>query len=93
MDVAGFGAIETNTKSTISQQSRDLIAKERITYTEHITYYFADRFNNFSRANKKGLLKIYGKQQEKIEQYLQDNKIDFNREDDIKRLYAYLLEL
>lgn len=56
IDVAGFGAIETNTKSTISQQSKDLVAKERITYTKHTTYYFSDRFNNFSRANKKDYL-------------------------------------
>lgn len=58
MEVAGFGAIETYSKFTGSQHMRDLIAKERLTFTEHITYYFGDRFNHFSKASKKELIEF-----------------------------------
>jgi hypothetical protein len=93
MDIPAFGAIETNTKSTASQHTRDLIAKEKLTYTEYITYYFADRFNNFFPASKKSLLKIYGRDEKKIEQYLKDNKINFSSEEDLKQLCNFLNDL
>ncbi|MEO7982800.1 MAG: hypothetical protein ABI688_01840 [Bacteroidota bacterium] len=89
MGVSGF-ATETNTKSTASQQTRDIIAKETLTYTEYDSYYFGDHFNKFFPANKKNLLNIYRKQQGKVEQYLQDNKIDFTVEADLEKLFVYL---
>jgi hypothetical protein len=90
MDVPGFGAIETYNKSTMSQHMRDLVAKERLTFTQHITYYLGDRFNDFSTSNKKNLLKIYGLKQEKVEKYLHDNKIHFENGEDLKRLCVEL---
>jgi hypothetical protein len=60
MEVPGFAAIETYTKYTGSQHMRDLVAKERLVFTEHVSYYFGDRFNHYSRENRKGLLKLYG---------------------------------
>ncbi len=93
MGIPGFGAIETNSKSTASQHTKDLVAQEKLTYVEHITYFFADRFNNFFVATKKSLLKIYGKEEKKIVQYLDDNKISFSNEDDLKRLTTYLKDL
>jgi hypothetical protein len=92
MEVPGFAAIETYTKYTGSQHMKDLVAKEKLTLTEHISYYFGDRFNHFGRANKKGLLKLYGDSQEKIEKWITENKIDLSNESDLKRLSAYLQE-
>ena len=93
MEVAGFGAIETFSKFTGSQHMKDLVAKEKLTFTEHITYYFGDRFNNFSKANKKSLLNFYRDQEEKIEAWLKENKIDFSKTEDIKKLFDYLQSL
>lgn len=90
MDVPGFGSIETYTKYTGSQSMKDLVAKEKLTYTVFNTYYFGDRFNHFFPANKKSLLKIYGKQQKIIEQYLEENKIDFTSENELIGLLTYL---
>jgi hypothetical protein len=90
MGLEGHGDIETSRTLTGYQQIRELIPKETLTFTENITYYFADRFNNFSRANKKSLLNICRKQQAKIEDYLQHNKTDFTSEEDLKRLFSYL---
>ena len=93
MGIPGFGAIETNSKSSMSQHLRDLVANEKLTYTERITYFIGDRFNHFSKANKKGLMKIYHSKEKEIEKYLQENKVDFNNEDDLKKLSAYLQTL
>ena len=93
MEVPGFAAIETYTKFSGSQHIRDLVAKEKITFTEHITYYFGDRFNHFSKANKKGLQKLYGKEEKELEKWLDDNKIDFLKEADLLKLFAFLQTL
>lgn len=93
MDSPGFAAIETYTKYTGSQHMRDLVAKERLTFSEHITYFFGDRFNHFSRANKKGLMKMFSKNEKQVDAWLDENKIDFNSEDDLKKLAAFLQSL
>jgi len=87
------GEIETYNKFTGAQHMKDLVAMERITFTEHTSYYFGDRFNHFSKATKKGLLKTYSKQEKEIEKWLDDNKIDFNKEEDLQKLFTYLQTL
>lgn len=91
METPGF-AVETYNKYTGngSQHMKDLVAKERLVFTEHISYYFGDRFNHYARANKKGLLKIYGDSSEKIDKWISENKIDLTNEDDLKKLSVYL---
>jgi len=92
MEAPGF-AVETYTKYTGSQHMKDLVAKEKLTFTEHISYYFGDRFNHFSRANKKGLYKIYGDAHERVDKWITENKIDLNNEEDLKKLSVYLQTL
>ena len=93
MGVAGFGAIETYNKFTGSQHMKDLVAMEKLTFTEHVSYYFGDRFNHFSRASKKGLSKLYGESYEIIDKWISQNKIDLSNEDDLKKLSVYLQSL
>jgi hypothetical protein len=93
MEVPGFGAIETYTKFTGSQHMKDLVAKEKLTFSEHTSYYLGDRFNHFSKANKKGLLKMYSKNEKELEKWFDENRIDFSKEEDLKKLFAYLQAL
>jgi len=93
MEVPGFAAIETYTRFTGAQHMKDLVAKERLTFTGYVYYYFGDRFNHFARANKKGLLKIYGEKQKQVSQWLEDNKIDLAKEEDLNKLAVYLQDL
>jgi hypothetical protein len=92
MEAPGF-AVETYNKFTGSQHMKDLVAKEKLTFTEHVSYYFGDRFNHFSRANKKGLSKLYGDSYESIDKWIGQNKIDLSNEDDLKKLSVYLQSL
>lgn len=93
MGVPAFGAVETNTKSTMSQQTRDLVAKEQLTYTLYDYYFFADRFNSFFPATRKSLLKIYSEKEGAVSQYLKNAKPDFNREADLLELAIFLKRL
>ena len=93
MEVPGFGAIETYSKFTGSQHMKDLVAKERLTFTEHNTYYLGDRFNHFSKANKKNLLNLYRDREKEIDNWLNEAKIDFSNEKDLKRLFNFLRDL
>ena len=93
MEVPGFGSIETYTKFTGSQHMKDLVAKEKLSFSEHVSYYFGDRFNRFSKATKKGLLKMYSKKEKVLENWLDDNKIDFSNENDLAKLFIYLQTL
>lgn len=36
---------------------------------------------------------MYGKQQDQLEKWLDDSKIDFSNEDDLKKLFIYLQSL
>ncbi len=92
MEAPGF-ATETYNKYTGSQHMKDLVAKETLTFTEHVSYYFGDHFNHYSRANKKGLYKLYGDSSEKIDKWISENKIDLSNEDDLKKLSVYLQTL
>ena len=93
MEVPGFGAIETYTKFTGSQHMKDLVAKEQLSFSEHVSYYFGDRFNRFSKATKKGLLKMYPKKEKELDKWLDENTIDFSSEVDLAKLFTYLQTL
>ena len=94
MGVEGYGgAIETYSKFTGSQHMRDLVAKEKLTFTEHITYYIGEKFNHFHKANRKSLLDFYRDKEEKVGAWLKENKIDFSKTDDMKKVIDYLQSL
>ena len=94
MGVEGYGgAIETFSKFTGSQHMRELVAKEKLTFTEHITYYVGEKFNHFYKANKKSLLDFYRDKEEQVGAWLKENKIDFSKTDDIKKVFDYLQTL
>jgi hypothetical protein len=90
MDVPGFGAIETNTKYHGSQNVKDLVSKERLTYAEYNKWFFGDRFNHFFPATKKSLLKIYNENEKQMSKYIDENKINFYREEDLLKLMKFI---
>ncbi|MEP6595878.1 MAG: hypothetical protein ABJA71_08015 [Ginsengibacter sp.] len=68
----------------------DLVARENLTLSLKTDLFFGDKFENFRRANKKNLLKIFFKKKEAIDNYLKTHEVNFNKEDDLKNLLAYL---
>ena len=66
---------------------------EDIVLRKETHYYFGDEYNHFARAGKKGLFELFNKKQRSIENYLKENKVDFNKKDDIEKLYQFVSKL
>ena len=74
-------------------KSKDLIMNEDIVLRKDTQYYFGDKYNLFVPANKKGLLQLFPKEHPSIENYLKENKVNFNKKHDIEKLYQFLHQL
>ncbi len=72
--------------TNLNQRAELLLLKETI-------YYIGDNYNRFSPANKKNVMKMFGRQELLIENFLTENKIKFNNEDDLKMLITFLKKI
>ena len=70
----------------------NLTLNEDIVLRKETQYYIGDKYNNFVRASKKGLLQLFPKVQRSIENYLKENKIDFNKKEDLEKLFQFLIQ-
>jgi hypothetical protein len=68
----------------------NLTLNEDIVLRKETQYYIGNKYNDFARASKKGLMLLFPKEQRSIENYLKENKIDFNKKDDLEKLYQFL---
>jgi len=73
-------------------KSKDLIMNEDVVLRKETQYYFGDKYNLFVPASKKGLLQLFPKEQQEIDNYLKENKVNFNKKEDIEKLYQFLLQ-
>ena len=90
----GRGSVETyTTLSTNQTASKDLVANEVITMVKKSVYYIGDEFNSFKVASKKNVLDIYAKNENEVKAYLKENKVDFNKEKDLRQLIVFLKKI
>ena len=66
---------------------------EDIVLRKETRYYFGDEYNHFIRASKKGLFELFNKKQRGIENYLKENKVNFDKRDDIEKLFQFISKL
>ncbi|MCF0057096.1 hypothetical protein [Dyadobacter sp. CY356] len=57
------------------------------------SYFFMDVNNRFSKATKTNLVKIFWKNKNAVEKYLDDQNIDFSKEEDLKKVLRYCSDL
>ncbi|MCF0058489.1 hypothetical protein [Dyadobacter sp. CY356] len=62
-------------------------------YIYKTTYYLIDKNRNFHPARRSAFAKIYAKQQDALNQYLQKNDIDYKNEEQLKQLLKFCSEL
>ena len=80
-----------DTKNTyVHGTSYKLVANANLTLSKQKQYYFSDTHFNILPVNNKNILKVFFREKDKIENYLQSNSINFNNEDDLKKLFTYL---
>ena len=74
-------------------KSKELIMNEEIVLRKETGYYFGDKYNHFVRASKKSLLNRFHKEQLSIENYLNENKVNFDKKEDLEKLFQFLRQL
>jgi hypothetical protein len=72
---------------------KTLVASEKMVFAREKVFYFRDKDNQLTPAVKANLLKLYKQNKKAVEQYLSDNPVSFTKEDDLKRLIAFLNSL
>lgn len=71
-------------------KSYDLVINENIIIRKETQYYFGDTYNHFARAGKKRLLLLLPKEELSIETYLKENKVNFDKKQDLEKLVQFL---
>src|SRR6186713_2679691 len=74
-------------------KSKELIMNEELVIRKETHYYFGDKYNHFVPATKKRLLNLFPKEELRIENYLKENKVNFDKKDDLKKLCQFLRQL
>lgn len=78
------------TDETARAKSYDLLINEDLVLRKETHYYFGDEYNHFTRAGKKKLLLLFPKEQQSLENYLKENKVNFDKKDDLEKLAQFL---
>ena len=74
-------------------KSKELIMNEELVIRKETHYYFGDKYNHFVPATKKRLLNLFSKDEQHIENYLNENKVNFDKKDDLLKLCQFLHQL
>lgn len=70
-----------------------LDAKGDLLLIKDKSYFIIDQNNRFHPANRASILKVFAKHRDQINAYLANEAIDFNKEDDLKKLLTYCSDL
>lgn len=79
--------------STGNSQVHRLQSNEDYLIGKDINYFLIDHNNYVHRANKSALKKLFAQQKKAIATYLNEEKIDFDKEEDLRRLLQYCTEI
>ena len=72
------------------QITEKMVMDENSIFKYITSYYLVDPFHNFVIANKKNFHKMFSGKQKQLSAYLGKNRVDFQKENDLKRLIEYL---
>src|SRR4030095_10697534 len=86
-------SLSSFTNGQDAAKSKDLILNEDILLRKETQYYFGDKYNHFVRASKKRLLHLFPKEELSIENYLKENKVNFDKKDDLEKIVQFLRQL
>jgi hypothetical protein len=75
------------------QMTKWLKVDENAVYKLEAKYLLRDKFNNFFPAVKKNFYNLFSKNEKALKKYLQDNRIDFDKEADLLKLLEYANKL
>jgi len=87
-------SVETfTTLSSSGNALKTMVAKDILTFKEYITFYFGNKFGQFKLANKKNLMADFGNHKKELSTYLEENKVNYLKEADMRKLLDFLSKL
>lgn len=85
------GSIETfSTVTNINGAVGKLRVPKDVLFKSEISFYIGDKYNHFQKANKRNFNVLFKKKN--VAQYMKDNKVDLNKEEDLKALLQFCVE-
>ncbi|MGN6616527.1 MAG: hypothetical protein ACTHJ5_05080 [Ilyomonas sp.] len=96
LKMGGYG--QTSSTSAITSISSiyrgtevaKLNSRGELLLLKHTRYFIGDKFNNFIPATKKNIIKSFKVKDAIAEDFLKENKIQFNKEEDLEKLITFL---
>lgn len=84
-----------NTSTIISNNSQrySLAQKGDVVFSEKLTYFLVDERNQFHRANKPNILKIFPKHRKAISSYMKEHSLNLDKEQDLVKLLRFCTTL
>ncbi len=68
-----------------------LVADENLIFKYVNSYLLVDAYRNSVPANKKNFYKLFSNKEQQLKNYFQKNKVNFQREGDLKKILVFLL--
>lgn len=85
--ITSYSSINNGSQLTsLTQRADILLSKET-------TYFIGDNYNHFLPANKKNIMKVFGKKEAAIDKFLEENTIKYNNQNDLKKLIDFLAKI
>jgi hypothetical protein len=81
--------IQSYTSIVTHVGSKDLVMNEDIDITTETAYFLIRPDKEIIKVSKAGFMKMFPSKPAGIKTYLKQNKTDFNKETDLKKLFAY----
>ena len=86
-------AIETTSSMANQTMSYDLVVSEDYVYRREVSYYITTSSGSLEQLKKQDILNLFSNHKSDIQKYLKDNKIDFQKQEDVIKLAGYLSAL
>ncbi len=80
-------SINTYSGETLNQK---IAIDENTLYATSTQFYLSDKLYKFFPANKKNFYKLFFRQEKMLTAYLKNNTVHFNKENDLRKLIAFL---
>lgn len=84
---SGASSIQTYGSINNSSQIYQLQVKKDVLFQKKVSYYLLDEYNHFFKADKKNFFAFFP--EKNITKYQKEQKINFNKEEDLKTLLRF----
>lgn len=87
---SGVSAIKAyNSYNADNSQLYKFKPKGDVLFNPEVTYFIVDANKRSFKARRPGVLKVFGRHKKQVEQYLKQQPVDFDKEEDLKRLLRF----